>query len=315
VKINDRIKKQLYSIKTGKKTSGDLTSVLFQDIEEDILQLSKLTIIPDQLLLKLPFESLTIPKTNKLIIEHLAINYHYSIATWYSSKKSKAKTYPQNPILAIAPVFSDNLNINELSAYYNTDNTRSETLLPLLSSKDEILGISELFSSKKLKPTVLIGSDASEENTRKLINQYNIVHIASHAMVNTENPERSGIYFNCSQEKTSDSFFSLGEVTSENIQANLVVLSSCNSAIGDIIEGEGIIALPRGFIQAGVPNVIASLWKVHDEKTKNLMLAFYKHLLEKKLSYPEALRQAKLDCIKLGFLPIDWAGFILIGIE
>jgi len=93
----------------------------------------------------------------------------------------------------------------------------------------------------------------------------------------------------------------------------LVVLSACKSGYGKVEKGEGVISLPRSFLFNGVPNVIASLWKVHDERTKDLMVAFYKHLLEDKVSYAEALRLAKLDCIKKGFLPLDWAGFVLIG--
>jgi CHAT domain-containing protein len=72
------------------------------------------------------------------------------------------------------------------------------------------------------------------------------------------------------------------------------------------------MALPRALIFAGVPNVVASLWNVNDTKTSDLMLLFYRHLLDG-VSYAEALRQAKLDCISRGFLPLNWAGFVLIG--
>ncbi len=95
-------------------------------------------------------------------------------------------------------------------------------------------------------------------------------------------------------------------------KANLVVLSACNSGVGALAEGEGVLSLPRGFIYAGVPNVMASLWKIHDKKTKDLMVSFYEHLVAGE-SYPRALQLAKLDCIKKGFLPVDRAGFIFIG--
>ena len=72
------------------------------------------------------------------------------------------------------------------------------------------------------------------------------------------------------------------------------------------------MALPRAFIFAGVPNLVVSLWKIHDEKTKNMMLDFYTFILEGN-SYSEALRKAKLQGIKNGELPIDWSGIILIG--
>jgi len=78
------------------------------------------------------------------------------------------------------------------------------------------------------------------------------------------------------------------------------------------MEGEGIIALPRGAILAGVPRTLASLWNVHDERTKDFMLLFYKHLANGN-PYRNALQQAKLDAIEAGFLTKNWAGFVLIG--
>jgi len=114
-------------------------------------------------------------------------------------------------------------------------------------------------------------------------------------------------------EKSSDAYIFADELFSLKTDANLVVLSSCNSGDGILEKSEGINSLQKNFLLAGVPNVIASFWKVHDEKTKDLMVAFYKYLLKDNVSYAEALRLAKLECIENGFLPLDWAGFILIG--
>jgi len=92
----------------------------------------------------------------------------------------------------------------------------------------------------------------------------------------------------------------------------LVVLSACKTGTGKIEEGEGVMALPRGFIFAGVPNLMVSLWKIHDKHTKTLMVNFYKHLLEGN-DYAKSLRLAKLQQIQKGALPLDWSGIVLIG--
>ncbi len=97
-----------------------------------------------------------------------------------------------------------------------------------------------------------------------------------------------------------------------NMGAKLVVLSACNTGTGEMADGEGVLALPRGFILSGVPNVFSTLWEVNDEKTKDLMTAFYKYLLERN-NISEALRVAKLKTIDKGFLPLDWAGIVLTG--
>jgi CHAT domain-containing protein len=150
---------------------------------------------------------------------------------------------------------------------------------------------------------------------KEIADKYDVIHIASHGIADKNDYRNSGIFFSNSDGALglNESFYSLNEIYDLKTQANLVVLSACKTSVGEVAKGEGVMALPRGFIYAGVPNVIASLWKVHDEKTKNLMVSFYKHLLEDKVTYAEALRRAKLDCINNGFMPIDWAGFILIG--
>lgn len=106
---------------------------------------------------------------------------------------------------------------------------------------------------------------------------------------------------------------STNELYKQKLKAQLVVLSACQSGLGEMATGEGIIGLPRSFMYAGTHNVIASLWKIHDAKTQTLMIAFYNHLIHDACTYAEALQRAKLDCIKQGYLAMDWADFILIS--
>ena len=100
------------------------------------------------------------------------------------------------------------------------------------------------------------------------------------------------------------------------LNAELVVLSACETGLGKEIKGEGMIGLMRAFIYAGTPSVVLSLWKVDDEGAADLMIGFYRHWLgsgKDKLSKAEALRRAQLDAIKQGSLPYYWAPFILVG--
>ena len=94
-----------------------------------------------------------------------------------------------------------------------------------------------------------------------------------------------------------------------------MVLSSCESGIGKLLEGEGMLGLNRSFINAGIPNVMYSLWKVNDAKSSELMIEFYRKILESNKSYSAALRAAKLKLIskKETALPLYWSGFVLIG--
>jgi CHAT domain-containing protein len=99
------------------------------------------------------------------------------------------------------------------------------------------------------------------------------------------------------------------------LNADLVVLSACETGLGKEVKGEGLVSLTRAFMYAGTPSVVASLWKVADLSTAELMTRFYRHLKDGKLSKAEALRQAQLELIQEGRFdhPYFWSPFVLIG--
>ena len=98
------------------------------------------------------------------------------------------------------------------------------------------------------------------------------------------------------------------------LEQDLVVLSACETGIGKLVQGEGLISMTRGFLYAGIPNIIYSLWKVGDLSTHKLMVSFYNGLMQG-MNYSKALQKAKLDMIqeeKYAY-PLFWGGFTLIG--
>lgn len=314
--LNRKIRAAIYEVKTGGKSSN-LGSILFTTETKKIINtLNELVIIPSNDLAYIPFEWLSLPSSSKKLIETHIITYNYSTSLWYRTRATDNRT-DKPTILSLAPLFTDNIS-NPLNTSIAHDYRGSSPLPPLPSSREEVETISQLFKANRINSKTLIGDHANGSELEPLLGKFDILHLATHGHINKSNPERSGLYLYPDTQnddeayKPENDFLSLGKLLNMRISANLAVLSACNTGTGSVAEGEGIMALPRGFIYAGVPNVIASLWKVHDEKTKELMVAFYKHLL-KGNSYAQALRLAKLDCIAKGYLPLDWAGFVLIG--
>lgn len=306
------------AVKTGsdfKNIAKELSNLLLKPISDKILASKTITFIPDNILYQIPFELLPNPKTGKIMVNTHAISYHYSTSLWI---KSQSKKGPQtNTLLAIAPVF-ENKNSEALVENFRGEHAEDpylqkmtrENIAPLPFTLLEINDLSKLFSLKGISNTKLTNNLATKENFFNQAQNYSILHIATHGYVSKTTPSNSGFFLYTNNNAID--LLNMGELFNLNTTADLVVLSACNSGVGPIYEGEGLMALPRGFIYAGVPNVMASLWKVHDAKTKELMLLFYTYLLNGN-TYSQALRKAKLDCIQKGFLPLDWAGFVLIG--
>ncbi len=149
------------------------------------------------------------------------------------------------------------------------------------------------------------------------MNQYRVLHLATHALLNTSRPQLSGVVLSLYDQKGNerDGFLRLNQIYNLRISSDLVVLSACSTALGKDVRGEGLIGLTRGFMYAGVPRVIASLWKVDDEATTELMKIFYRNLLQKKMRASEALSTAQAEMQKQNrwAAPYYWAGFVLQG--
>lgn len=150
------------------------------------------------------------------------------------------------------------------------------------------------------------------------LRQFKIVHLATHGIFNSTNPELSGLVFSLvdKEGKPARGFLRLGDVYNLNLPAELVVLSACQTAIGPAAKSEGLTGLTRGFMYAGAARVVASLWKVDDAATAELMRRFYMYMLDKKMPASEALRRAQLDISTLNEewrSSFYWAGFVLQG--
>jgi CHAT domain-containing protein/predicted negative regulator of RcsB-dependent stress response len=149
------------------------------------------------------------------------------------------------------------------------------------------------------------------------LSQYRIVHFATHGLLNSERPELSGLVFSLidREGKPQDGFLRLYEVYNLQLNADLVVLSACETGLGKEIKGEGLIGLTRGFMYSGAPRVVASLWNVDDLATAELMKLFYQRTLKDGLPAGAALRAAQLELSrqKRWASPYFWAGFVLHG--
>jgi CHAT domain-containing protein/tetratricopeptide (TPR) repeat protein len=157
--------------------------------------------------------------------------------------------------------------------------------------------------------------DASRETAMSSqMSEYRIVHFATHAVVDYEHPELSGIVLSLVDRKgqPQDGYLRLHDIYNLNLPADLIVLSACQTGVGKEVKGEGLIALTRGFMYAGAERVVASLWKVDDAATAELMAQFYKQMFVSGQRPAAALRAAQTTLAKKRS-PIDWAGFVLQG--
>ncbi len=147
--------------------------------------------------------------------------------------------------------------------------------------------------------------------------RYRIVHFATHALLNNDHPELSGIVLSLvdQQGRSTDGFLRLNEIYNLNLSADLVVLSACETGLGKQIKKERLIGLARGFMAAGAQRVVSSLWKVDDEATAELMGRFYERIRKEGEPVPAALRHAQLEMSQQNRWrgAYFWAGFQMAG--
>jgi CHAT domain-containing protein len=183
-------------------------------------------------------------------------------------------------------------------------------------TRTEADSISALFPDAERKQA--FDFDASRAiATSPELSQYRIVHFATHGILNSTQPELSGIVLSLFDNKgvPQNGFLRLNDIFNLKLPAELIVLSACETGLGKEIKGEGLVGLTRGFMYAGSPRVVVSLWSVSDEGTSELMTKFYQKMLQDKLKPAAALRQAQIEMLKNDKFaaPYYWAAFTLQG--
>ena len=259
-----------------------LYKLLFPDKVVNLIKDKTLIISPDYYLQNIPFEALKKEKSNTHLIEDHIISYIYSITFLEENKKLNRVNDQQ--FLGFAPIdFNNNLS--------NLSRTKNE-----LEKINEVIGGQALYNGF-----------ATSNSFRQQIRNYDIIHLATHA--NATDSIRPWIAF-------QDKLLTLDELYLTRNSAELVVLSACETGIGELKQGEGVMSLARGFFNTGANSVLSSLWNVNDKSSSEIMVDFYKNLKDGKTK-SEALRISKLNYLKSHKLselsPHYWASFVLIG--
>lgn len=201
-------------------------------------------------------------------------------------------------------------------AISEVDLSRSSGIRRLLHSLQEARDILRVVSSNQTLTALDFDASRSTFLSPEL-SRYRIIHLATHAIMNLRHPELSGMVFSLVDKtgRPQIGYVGLNEIYSLNLPADLVVLSACETGVGKQIRGEGVIALTRGFMHAGAERVVASLWRVDDQATAELMAEFYKQMFTNKLKPAAALRAAQLELLgrNPSRQPHFWAGFVLQG--
>lgn len=348
-KLREGIIEQDYHLYT---THGYALYNLLLEAVIDKLQVTNLVIVPDGVLNYVPFEALLTHDTADAgqikdyrhlpyLIDRYAVSYSYS-STLLVETRLRKKSSPPRDFVAFAPIFPDGVPIGSRGLDLFLENGQTDTSSMAVTrraylprTRTEVTGIQRLFLNQyglldrfvKRRAQVYLEEDASEANLKSsALDEYRFVHFATHGFANETTPEASGIVLypepiplddgkEEGAENREDGVLRLGEVYNLEFNADLVVLSACETGLGPVARGEGILSLTRGFLYAGASNVLVSLWKADDIQTGELMPSFYRNVLEGG-SKPSALRSAKLGVIRAHpryARPFYWAPFVLIG--
>jgi CHAT domain-containing protein/Tfp pilus assembly protein PilF len=296
-----------------RKPAHALFQLLIAPVEEYLKEKEHLILILDGIFHYVPFETLIIDGDH-LLIERFRISYAPSATIWTTLQR---KSIQRNTKELVA--FADPLLSSDTSTNLETQRVESmNNLVQLRFAREEVQGIASLYPAELRE--IYLSEEATEEKFQK-VSQFEMIHFATHAIIDEEIPRRSGIILSSQSNQDSDGFLQMHEIWNLNLNTKLVVLSACDTGLGKLVNGEGIISVMRAFFYAGAKNVVVSLWKVDDQSTADLMRDFYAHMKSGK-NPAESLRQAKLDMIreaKIGSTyaayeePYYWGPFILIG--
>jgi len=242
------------------------------------------------------------------LINDYTIRYGYSATLMY--RLEKGDRIKLDKLIAFAPGYDETSELVGSAGDFREIPIDRTSLRSLPGSINEVEEIGKMTGGR-----AFTRSNASEELFKKLAPESHIIHLALHAFLDDDDPLKSKLVFS-EGNLEEDGFLNVYEIYNLDLTARMVVLSACNTGMGGLKRGEGIMSLTRAFIYAGVPNIIMTLWTVSDKQSKELMLGFYRQLIAGR-STETALRRAKLEFLEQATPhyqdPQYWAGYILVG--
>lgn len=277
-----------------------------------IIKNNKLIVVPDGILAYIPFETLIKTKPSNpdrpdysqldYLIHSNCIRYSYLASILFFERALKNQKLEN--LIAFAPV--------DFSNYYLPSTSgRPLNLVTLQGSEKEAEIITNVVKGK-----VFLQQQATESNFRKYSENYRIIHLATHTIIDEQNPSFSKLLFSPKPDSVEDNQLNAYEIPNLKLNASLIVLNSCNTGTGKILSGEGVFSLARGFLSAGIPSMVITLWEAEDATSSELMELFYRKI-KKGIPVDEALWLSKKEYLKksdqLRSHPYFWSSYVTIG--
>jgi CHAT domain-containing protein len=317
---------------TIKRPAQQLYDLFIKPAEPSLKGVTKLCIVPDGPLWHLPFQALY-QSDKGYLLEQYTLFYAPSLSVLREmNRKSEgsARVQAQTTAQAKPESRSGNNRLPVLLAVGNPSLSgetmvkakllrSDEELSPLPDAEREVAAVARMYGSERSK--VLVETQAREETVKAEAGRYSILHFATHAVLDDSNPMYSRIVLSRNVGTTDeDGLLEAWEILKLDLNADLAVLSACQTARGRVGAGEGMIGISWAMFVAGSPTVVVSQWKVDSARTADLMIEFHRNLLKAgtrsnaSVAKAEALRQAALKLLHSPYNhPAYWAGFILVG--
>ncbi len=282
-----------------------------------ILLTKEVILVPDGVLGYVPFDVLISekPKDATKFITHRyfgkdhIISYNYSATLWEEMQNKKHKTEPTKNFVGFAPYYNGDTTL--LSQVFANDLTMRKGLDSLKYSGEEVLKAQKLMGGESV-----LAQKATKKTFEETVGNYRIIHLATHGKANDKTGDYCFLAFTEQKDSIDNELLYVRDIYNLSLNADLVVLSACETGIGELKRGEGIVSLARAFAYAGAKSMVTTLWSVNDKSTMQIMENFYRNL-RKGQTKSYALWKAKQDYLEKakGELahPFFWSGFIPIG--
>ena len=304
----------LTSVEGGGDFGIKATVRLYDDLLREALdilpqRIRTLVIIPDDALFACPFAGLRAAETSLPVGSLYRISIVPSAAVWAHLKEFSTTSSSTSAALILAnPTIGENAQ-EEFALRAAAPWREGLRLAPLSHAISEARTLERVAGKGTV---VLSGTEASEAALKTTpLEEFRIIDLVTHAVVDEEQPERSAILLAPGSEQ-EDGFLQVREIPDLRLNGQLVILSSCRSSSGHILGGEGAQSLARAFLQAGAGAVLASLWPLEDAEASSLFSDLYRHL-GRGVCVAEALRRAQASAADRGLSTATWAGLTILG--